>query len=101
MIGRPEGPGNRFASSLAGGPAARAKGVSDAAAGVYSKTVASNSSLVVPFRRLGPTDMQGVARMWTLVGIGAAVLVACAIFVLRKDEQDSKPDFFKRRARPF
>jgi hypothetical protein len=39
--------------------------------------------------------------MWTLIGISAAVLVVVAMFVLREEEQDWKPDFFKRRARPF
>jgi hypothetical protein len=39
--------------------------------------------------------------MWTLIGISAAVLVACAILIPREEEQDRKPDFFKRRGRPF
>jgi len=39
--------------------------------------------------------------MWTLLGISAAVLVAVAIFVLQEEEHDHKPDFFKRRSRPF
>jgi len=39
--------------------------------------------------------------MWTLIGISAAVLVAFAIFILRDEEYDRKPDFFKRRGRPF
>jgi hypothetical protein len=39
--------------------------------------------------------------MWTLIGISAAVLVAAAMFVLREEEHDRKPDFFKRRTRPF
>jgi hypothetical protein len=39
--------------------------------------------------------------MWTLIGVSAAVLVACAIFIRREEERDRKPNFFKRRARPF
>ena len=39
--------------------------------------------------------------MWTLIGISAVVLVACAIFIAQEEEHDPKPDFFKRRSRPF
>jgi len=39
--------------------------------------------------------------MWTLIGISAAVLVVFAMFIVREEEHDRKPDFFKRRGRPF
>jgi len=39
--------------------------------------------------------------MWTLIGLCLAVMLASAIFVLREDEHDHRPDFFKRRDRPF